>query len=83
MILLRKSRRQGRHSEVILSSPPALLRPSLHGLWPLPVVFGAMQFPKRRAQLAVLPTEGAEDPASCKHLEHPQVCLPKERGSIR
>lgn len=64
MILLRKSRRQDRHSEVILSSPPALLRPSLRGLWPLPVVSGAMRFPKRTAQLVVLPTEPQASGAS-------------------
>lgn len=88
MILLRESRRQARHSEAILSSPPALLRPSLPGLLLLPVVLGAVRVPESQwkwgAQLEVVLMEERkrDDGASCIHLECPQVCLPKERGRI-
>lgn len=86
MILLRESRRQARHSEVVLFSPPARLTPpppQASG-WALLSWKQCLPWVQRkcRAQLVVLLMGAMGERASCKHLERPQVCLPKERGSI-
>ena len=79
MILPGEKQKEGRHSEVILCSPSVQLRPPLPcSLWSLEQC-GSQQ----KAQLVMLPIEGGDDPASFRHLEHPQVCLPKERRSTR